>query len=397
MLLLAQFIALCPSYGSLWHLTGIALRMCIDLGLHWETDAQRLSMSPTVLHERRRLWYSTYQLDRSMCITLSRPLSIADTSIRVMLPNPWTAPLTLQVASADLDAYDTHTQRAHNYVFSMSQLESEIIQVQQSQTWTIKIASPRVDFTAWLQDIEPRLREWYATIPERSKAHPASIFAYEAYWDILYHRVILLLYRPSSMATHMSLDNLSIIFESSCKMISSIRILQRDGKIPVLWEAVYQLFMAGLGIIYYLWYLKEIRNRASISAYISTLQSCASTLSAMAETFPAASGCRDAFDTLCSATVSWLVANDAEKTQSDRQDFEDQMRDLLQQLQKSHGAPTLSLDSHINMPVMLSENFSVGEMLRSAAQWPDPQAADFGGIFFDSMEEERIYGGSGWF
>jgi hypothetical protein len=53
-LLLAQFISMCPWQGSLWHLTGIAL-LCIDMDLHWETEGQSLNTVPEVLYERRRL------------------------------------------------------------------------------------------------------------------------------------------------------------------------------------------------------------------------------------------------------------------------------------------------------------------------------------------------------
>ena len=123
-LLLTQFVALCPSRGSLWHLTGTALRLCIDIGLHWETEEQAVGMDPDLLNERRRLWYSTYQFDRILCITLGRPFGIIDESARVPLPNPWTA--SLDSINAKSNNFDVHSQRAHNHMFDLSKLESEI-------------------------------------------------------------------------------------------------------------------------------------------------------------------------------------------------------------------------------------------------------------------------------
>ncbi len=55
--------------------------------------------------------------------------------------------------------------------FAPSKLESEIIHVQHSQTWTVKMAYPQPNYAAWIQDIQPRLQEWYMTIPQPSKAH----------------------------------------------------------------------------------------------------------------------------------------------------------------------------------------------------------------------------------
>jgi len=47
-LLLAQFVSMCPWQGSLWHLSGIALRLCIDMGLHWENEPESLNMEPNL-------------------------------------------------------------------------------------------------------------------------------------------------------------------------------------------------------------------------------------------------------------------------------------------------------------------------------------------------------------
>ena len=67
-------------------LAGTALRLCIDIGLHWESEEQALHMDPRVLYDRRCLWYSTYHLDRALCITLGRPFGIIDESTSVQLP-----------------------------------------------------------------------------------------------------------------------------------------------------------------------------------------------------------------------------------------------------------------------------------------------------------------------
>ncbi|KAH8698511.1 fungal-specific transcription factor domain-containing protein [Talaromyces proteolyticus] len=380
-LLLAQFIALCPSRGSLWHLTGIALRLCIDIGLHWESEDHAMYTDPAILYDRRRLWYSTYQFDRILCITLGRPFGIIDESIRVPLPNPWA--VYRGTSSSESAKFDIHSQRAHNHLFILSKLESEIKHVQHSQTWAPKIAYPRANYGAWVEDIQPRLEEWYATIPQTSKAYPSSIFAYQAYWDYVYNNAILLLYRPNYTGSQTSPEATVLSFNASCQLIGSIKTLQREGKVDILWKSAYHLFMAGLGVIYSLWQSKEVRDRNPIGSSISTLQSCASTLSAMAESFPGVAGCRDAFDTLSSATVGWLVDDNTVELHYGRQEFEKQAEDLLQQLQPSRGAND---NNGMDMPGMLSaDTFFFSEMLSSAAQWPDHEGSGFGDIGFDPM------------
>jgi hypothetical protein len=370
-LLLAQFVALSPSRGSLWHLTGFALRLCIDAGLHWETEAQCLNMDPEMLDDRRRLWHSTYHFDRLLCITLGRPFGILDESTRVQLPNPWTGSRSsLTQRSND---FEIHTHRCHNHLFTLAKLESEIKHVQHSQVWSLKVAYPRPSWTAWLLDIQPRLQEWYATIPEPTKAHPSSIFAFQAYWEVIYNNAILMLHRPNMAAMSQSSEELSISFDSSSKVIAGLKLLQREGRVEMLWKSVHHLFMAGLGFIYGLWNSKEIREQHPVGQCISTLQSCASTLAAMSETFQGATGCRNAFDFLSSATINWLVTQDNEERRRNRQEFESHVRELTNRLQLPREASAMNVDQGTNnMIAMLStDSFDLGELLNTAAQWPD--------------------------
>jgi hypothetical protein len=387
-LLLSQFIARCPSWGSLWHLTGTALRLCIDTGIHWETEEQILSMDPKLLHERRRLWHSTYQFDRLLSITLGRPLGIIDESIRVELPDP------LMTSYSNLgrepDRFDLHNQQSHNHLFTMSKLESEIRHVQHSQSWTPRVACPKPDYAAWIKDIQPRLQEWYDTIPTPSKAHPDSIFACQAYWDSIYYSSVLLLYRPNSVVSHPSTEELRIAFEASCQLIANIKFLQREGKIDIYWKTVHSLFIAGLGVVYGLWYSKELRGRYPLKHSISALQACASTLSALSEIFQGAVGCRDIFDALSSATVDWLLTNDAEIVRQSRVHFEHQVKDLLQQLHPTSDSITAANENSAQvLSTMLSTNtFALSEMLSSAAQWPELQDLDMSGESTTAIDVE---------
>ena len=380
-LLLAQFIALCPSKGSLWHLTGTALRLCIDIGLHWESEDQAVHMDPALLYDRRRLWYSTYQLDRLLCITLGRPFGIIDESTLVPLPNPWA--MYRRASGSETAKFDLHSQQAHNHLFKLSKLESEIKHVQHSQVWVPKIAYPRANYAAWVQDIQPRLDEWYATVPQPGNAHPSSIFACQAYWDYVYNNAILLLYRPNSTVSQKVPEATVFSFTASCQLIQSIKTLQREGKVDVLWKSTHHLFMAGLGVIYSLWHSKEVRDQNPIAASISTLQSCASTLSAMAESFPGAAGCRNVFDTLSTATVSWLVNENAAELRHSRQEFEKQVGDLLQQLQPSRGAHD---NNGTDVPdIDPGNDFAFSEMLSSAAEWPGLHTGEMSGMGSESV------------
>jgi hypothetical protein len=394
-LLLAQFVYMCPWRGSLWHLTGIALRVCIDMGLHWEAEEQLPCQNQEQLYEHRRLWYSAYHFDRVLGIVLGRPFGITDESTRVPLPNPW-AVSQQPLGKSQASCFDIHHQRAHNHSFRMVQLESEIKHVQQSQSWPLKLSSPRPNYNHWLQDIQPRLQEWLSTIPNSTLAHPMSIFASQAYWDAMYNNAVLLLYRPSPAVQQPAPEALSISYDAACKLVASIKILQREGRLDVLWKSVYDLFMAGLTIIYCVWQSPAIRASNPTSKIIANLQSCASTLSAMSENFSGAVSCRNAFDTLSTATVEWLVTSDAEETNRSRTMFEKQIWDLLEELQPqgavgSTSEPRIDENGTNGISMMLSGgNFAFGEMLNSAAQWPEIAGMEFDDMGLDIMTEPVV-------
>ncbi|KAI1380424.1 fungal-specific transcription factor domain-containing protein [Hypoxylon crocopeplum] len=65
---------------------GIALRMAIALGLHQEVSDQEID--DFTREHRRRVWWSTYSMDRLLCVTSGHPISIQDDDIDVLPPSP---------------------------------------------------------------------------------------------------------------------------------------------------------------------------------------------------------------------------------------------------------------------------------------------------------------------
>lgn len=371
-LLLCQYIALCPSKGSLWLLTGTALRLAVDLGLHWETEEHRLHLDPVLLDQRRRLWYSTYLFDRLLCITLGRPFGIPDGN-NVDLPA-----IYVENSRQTPNEFDIHARRGHNHLIIMAQYESEIKQVLYNNSRNPTIAWPKPDYPLWMRDIQCRLQDWYASIPPPSNAHPSSIFASQAYWDAIYNNTLLFLHRPNPVISQPSSETLRISFEAALKVISSIKMLHRARKIDVMWKWVHHLFMAGLTVLYGLWQHSDLQLTETKES-ISVLQSCSSTLSALSERWAGAAGCRDAFETLSSATVDWLITANVEEMRQSRVQFEKQLQSLQEQLPPLFPGEAVGGDP---LSILSTDSFRFGESLSLAAEWPDFQHVDFTNMDF---------------
>jgi len=276
----------------------LALRISIHIGLHWETDAV-LSLDRTQLDERRRLFWATYHLDRLLVITLGRPFSLEEQSIDVRFPD---SPSTIE------SPVDSHSQEVANHLTKLDRLESEIKHVlYRHQKWT-SLAFPRPDYALWIEDIKPRLEEWRASIPPLQNAHPESIYAFASWWDAIYNNTLMLLHRPTPVMPEPSIESLRVSFGAAVKLISCIRSLQRERRLDMAWLWAQRLFVAGLTLIYTIWNSDELRNAHAPEEIVNSAQTCATTLAVLTERFPAAAGCRDALETLVSATVKAFFA-----------------------------------------------------------------------------------------
>ncbi|CAK7231663.1 hypothetical protein SCUCBS95973_007994 [Sporothrix curviconia] len=120
-LLLAIHSMRSPSGTSVWHLAGLALRQCIELGLHRprpdDTPAAvaanpntTASTAPPTLasagEHRKRLFWSAYIFERKTALVLGRPFALADEEIDVHLP----AGDDVRFHCAHVELYQLHSQ-----------------------------------------------------------------------------------------------------------------------------------------------------------------------------------------------------------------------------------------------------------------------------------------------
>ncbi|KAB5554741.1 fungal-specific transcription factor domain-containing protein [Coniochaeta sp. 2T2.1] len=135
---------------------GLALRMAISFGLHQEVLDQEMDVIER--ERRRRLWWSTYSLERLLCVTSGHPISISDDDIDVMLPSP--------VDGEDPKRADV----LRNYTL-LSRILGRIgqdIYRKKRQCGTSLLAS--------IQSIMTSLSEWFEQLPPEVRIDPATDF-----------------------------------------------------------------------------------------------------------------------------------------------------------------------------------------------------------------------------
>ncbi|RSL96546.1 hypothetical protein CEP52_011431 [Fusarium oligoseptatum] len=238
-LLLANFALLRPVPPGLWYIIGVAVRLAVDLGLHYEDDRDvEVSIPESTESDqtegagprengvqargrklwtrdmRRRLWWCTYSLDRLVSTCVGRPFGISDQVITTEFPSPldddYITPTGLLDPPSD-QIQPSYKHVAHHY-FRLRLLQSEILQVlqyNQAQIAKAGVSTKHPDmhihlpspflvqfdsFRSWRIDIDRRLYRWKTSAPTRQET--GVMFSTE-FLELNYWQAIIMLYRQS--------------------------------------------------------------------------------------------------------------------------------------------------------------------------------------------------------
>ena len=249
-LLLAGFALLRPVAPGLWYIVGVAVRLGVDLGLHYEdgmgidetvegalapTQAD-VTMGPPGEHPtwgsgsiegkergrrewvrdlRRRLWWCVYSFDRLVSTCVGRPFGITDQAITTEFPSVLddefitTSGFTGPPSALHGPSY----KRAAHHYFRLRLLQSEILQVLQyrqaqqvlgsrrdghNEYMHTNLPSPFLQsfesFQDWRRDIDRRLWEWKDSAPQQKDT--AVKFSVQ-FLELNYWQAVIMLYRQS--------------------------------------------------------------------------------------------------------------------------------------------------------------------------------------------------------
>ncbi|KAH8703121.1 putative C6 transcription factor [Talaromyces proteolyticus] len=239
LLSLALYSLSTPSGPSIWHVLGTAMRLATSLGLHKARPPPNVSTKDIREHEMdKRAFWSLYNLDRLISVTLSRPLGISDEDIVVDIPR-------------ELD--DNWMDAPRNCSMSIS---VQVVQLRRIFSRIYRCfynphADPNVPNVLHLiEDFRQELDAWrsYAPIIESCVHYSTN------YYDFLYNSALTLLYRPSILNPYPNHDCIVSCGNASILIIQSYSRSYSIGKIKWLWITLCHVYSAGVTI---LWCLEQ--------------------------------------------------------------------------------------------------------------------------------------------
>jgi hypothetical protein len=277
----------------------MTMRHALGLGLH------RKFHGPNVVDQRRkRIFWTTYMLERSIARTLGLPISVSDRDIDVTFPAavPEDIEDEDQMSLALLQDPPASPISAVIHIFRLSQLESKIyssihrVDRPHAKDLTLKVARFRRLLDEWKTEIP-------MVVPVLSDQETTSPNSYvdRRYHTLHYHRVMLLLLLPN--LTGMASTNADFkLCVSSAGQVAQLYKQLHDHQDMLSYSliALHATFVAGLTLIHC--FLAS--ERAIFSPQFSSdVRACSTVLYVIAERWSAARKVRDAFERMVSLTV----------------------------------------------------------------------------------------------
>ncbi|KAL6240678.1 hypothetical protein RBB50_012388 [Rhinocladiella similis] len=327
---------------SLWHLVGIASRMCFELGLHREsvyyvsepgasgTDEAAIEDSEV----KRRCFWCVVAMDRVTSITLGRPLAIhledfdtelprTETNI-VVSPDNNLSP-TEPIGSPPWQlrtAIFVHIVRYRLICGKILSSLHNVIKSRASGSYNYEAVRRQLteELEAWCSDILSLPLGALPTDSDRSS------FRSREWYDLLYQNGILMLYRPSASLHEASQNSetLQRIFDAAQKSISIYAYLHKSRRINYSCITLHAVFIAGLSYIYAVRSHFQNRRRQlrgmldhppytclsadpTINQIVNTTRDCSNVLVAVSERWSTARNAHQVFGRLSDALLTDVI------------------------------------------------------------------------------------------
>lgn len=351
-LLQLQYALLVPTSGSVWELSGAAMRLVTELNLQVDREYDTAANAPftqETIDMRRRLFWTTYCLDRSLAVALARPPGLSDAWIHVQLPSLVSDAELVRSHSEASDSIQSGQARtdAQKDIFrahiNLRRIQSEILcrlhsvnprdysldndgvhacqspRDRPSLALVMEVGPPTPN-VEWQTRMMDKLVEWRSEYDRIRFATPcvekrqlnegvsstASPFITRDWIDLNHNLTISLLFRPSPNNPRPDSFGLQQAFMASGRAMKIYKSMHRSCTINFPWLATHHLFISGLTHLNALEKLTRtgVASPSPVVEVVFNVQSCASTLEALT-TRDGGYGTRirDTFDAAASAVL----------------------------------------------------------------------------------------------
>ncbi|KAL3464494.1 hypothetical protein BJX64DRAFT_91874 [Aspergillus heterothallicus] len=321
-----------PTNLNIWTLVHVAMSHCIDLGLHRE-PRNPAETSPESLLVRRFIFYTVYNLDRSISTIQGRPLGIRDETFDIRLPDiaNWSSNELSQMAvgltgvgwngrlSDDLRV-SIHRFRLDRYVSEIKMLFYHLPTDGRVFNWPADPLTEQLriknDLDNWLIEVKHILSTTDTSRGDQEVTPRSRCICLKM--ETLYHGAVALLYQPSQACPSPPQSALLTCYRCSSERIRIYNELNNDENLYYNWRNIHGIFSSGASIVYCFWASSEIQSMIPFAEALRDLRVCSNLLSIGGQWWPSVRNGKDNFDRIVDLTIKRLSHLRSSETSSKR-------------------------------------------------------------------------------
>ncbi|KAH7131604.1 fungal-specific transcription factor domain-containing protein [Dactylonectria estremocensis] len=302
---------------SLWKLSGLALRQCIELGYHRGIKRLAPTANPLQQEMRKRVFWVAQGIDCTVALRLGRPLGIPLQEIDAQFPSDVDDSSITEVGISSPCrteiAQPSTTMSTAIHVFKLRHIWARIHTSLFSDTSHFSVESDA--YHAQVVKLRADLDDWLATAPpSRQRTNEdLSIFSIRAWYEMNYSYTILLHYRGQIAEYKESSGHIfEECIQASRNICQGYRRLYIGTAVRYTWGTLHCLFLAGLTYLHCLWTSPTACESVRPDDVSKTCTDCTMVLVAIAEGWQGAAPYRDTFEALASRTVAMVMNKNPE-------------------------------------------------------------------------------------
>ncbi|KAH6873806.1 fungal-specific transcription factor domain-containing protein [Thelonectria olida] len=312
-LLCCALYSLRSSIGpSIWSLSGLALRQCIELGYHRSLKKISLRTNVLRLEMRKRVFWCAYQMDCASSVNLGLPLSLpiqeVDTEFPMDIDDASLSEAGIQGSprQSPSDPVTTVSHALHQFRIRSiwARIYASLYSNVASQGHNQEIYETQVP--AFRRELD----DWLAATPPEPRriGLPLTVFASMEDYRATYSESILFLYRGQLTSGEDVDDDVFLeCMQAASDICRSCKRLYIGKPINYTWSTLHVIFLAGLTCLHCLWASSAVRQAVRIDSVSNTFTTCTMLLTIMAERWEGAAPYRDLFEALASRAMAMMV------------------------------------------------------------------------------------------
>ncbi|KAK5173984.1 uncharacterized protein LTR77_001063 [Saxophila tyrrhenica] len=281
-----------PKGPGAWSFVGMAMRMCIELGLHRKLKDTSCAVSKDK-ELRRRVFWSCYCLDRQVSIILGRPFAVSDHDVDQLLP-----------AGVHEDDDSGESMACFVHICRLRIIESHI------QQTVYRVDQPLYSNSAvlGLSNFVEQLEQWKMGIPSTSDQAPSSpsINHHDSYL-IYYYQAVRFLLHPHISSPCAQDQYIRRAVDACGGLCSTYKRLHQNVTVGFSLMALHSVFFAGLTMLYCAW---KSPSLVLTNSTRNNINDCSIVLYIITERWPGAKRYRDLFESIKDPVLHTIEQHD---------------------------------------------------------------------------------------